>query len=145
MAPNAAASWVMPGAVPKYRDCARGRENTVSGDPGDPVIGFRHVRQPAEEVGPWQLLHDQERGEISVHHEVDPVALARSAGPAGLTLDDFITAQNPDKQLNGRARSAAREKARRTLDRLVEAGKLTRLDGSKGGARGGTPTTWFAS
>lgn len=116
----------------------------LSGDPGDPIVGFRHVRQPAEEVGPWQLLHDQNAGTLVIHHETDPVAMAIAAGADGITADDLVAAQNPDKNLTGRARTAAREKARRALDKLAEAGKLTRVECAKGGGSERTPTTWYA-
>ncbi len=115
----------------------------LTGDPGDPVIGFRHARQPAEEVGPWQLLHDQAAGRITIHHQFDPVAMAVAAGADGITLDVVVAAQHRDENLTGRARASAKEKARRLLDKLVDAGKLTRIDGVKGGPNGGAPTCWF--
>jgi hypothetical protein len=32
----------------------------LTGEPGDPIINFRHVEQPANEVGPWRLPHHHE-------------------------------------------------------------------------------------
>ncbi|KUH97946.1 hypothetical protein AU190_22235 [Mycolicibacterium acapulense] len=115
----------------------------LSGDPGDPVVGFQHIRQPAEEVGPWQLLHDQAAGKITIHHETDPVAMAIASGEKGITADDLVDAWNPDKKLSGRARLAAREKARRALNKLVDQKKLTRLDGDVGGGAMRRTTSWF--
>jgi hypothetical protein len=115
----------------------------LTGDPGDTVIGFRHVRQPAEEVGPFQVLHDQAAGRITIHHQFDPVAMAAAARADGITLDDVVAAQYPNEKLDSRARANAREKARRTLDKLTAAGKLDKVDGVRGGAKGGMPASWF--
>jgi AAA domain-containing protein len=113
----------------------------LSGDPGDPIVGFRHVRQPANEVGPYRLLHDQAAGEMSVEHSVDLVELVDAAGADGLTAKGAATAMF-DKQTPTRADI---QKARRKLDDLTTAGFLTRLEGTKGGEHGGRPTAWFAA
>ena len=115
----------------------------LSGDPGDPVVGFQHIRQPAEEVGPWQLLHDQTSGKITIHHETDPVAMALASGEKGVTADDLVDSWDPDKKLSGRSRLAAREKARRVLNKLVDQKKLTRVDGTVGGGAMRRTTSWF--
>jgi hypothetical protein len=49
----------------------------LSGEPGDPIVGFRHVRTPANEIGPLQLLHEQSTGTLTVHHSTDLVAGGR--------------------------------------------------------------------
>ncbi|WP_273734171.1 AAA family ATPase [Mycolicibacterium septicum] len=109
----------------------------LTGDPGDPIIGFRHVRSPANEIGPYRLLHDQTAGTITIEHEVDLGALATACGADGLTAKEAAAARydtdNPSR--------AQIEKVRRSLDQLTAAGTLVCVEGLKGGA----PTSWFAS
>lgn len=111
----------------------------LSGEPGDPIVGMRHVRSPADEVGPFQLLHDQAAGLITVHHGTDLVALAEAFQANGLTARDAAAALfTTDKPT-----AAQREKARRKLVALASAGVLTATEGTTGGASGGTSTAWF--
>lgn len=111
----------------------------ISGEPGDPIVGFRHVKQPAEEVGPYRLMHDQDAGMLSIEHGIDLIELVKAAGPDGVTAKDAAVAITEKPHPN---RSDI-EKARRKLDKLVEAHVLERLDGSAGGANGGSTTAWF--
>ncbi len=53
----------------------------LTGQPGDPIVGFRHIRQPAEEVGPLRLSHDETSGTMSILSGTDPVEVVRAAGP----------------------------------------------------------------
>jgi replicative DNA helicase len=96
------------------------------GDPGDLVVEFRHLKQPADEVGPLTLIHDHERGQTSIESQVDLLDLARIAGEAGLTADRaavaMFTVESPSRNQV--------EKARRRLDKLVKNELLTR-DGEK--------------
>jgi AAA domain len=113
------------------------------GEPGDPIMSFRHVKQPAEEVGPYQLLHDQTAGHLSVDFQVDLVELVRLSGVDGLTARDAASA------ISGKEKPSAAEteKARRRLGQKVTDGLLVRVDGSRGGVngapKGGTPDAWF--
>lgn len=96
----------------------------LSGDPGDPIIGLRHAKQPAEEVGPWQLLHDATDGQLTVESEISLVDLVKARGVDGVTARDaaavlFETAK-PSK--------AQKEKARRRLAKLDAAGVLVRVE-----------------
>lgn len=111
----------------------------LAGEPGDPIVSFRHVKQPAEEVGPWQLLHDQSAGHLSIDFHVDLVDLVKAGGAEGLTAKGAATAIT-GKESPSRAEV---EKARRKLDKLAEAGVLVRIEGRPGGARGGSTTAWF--
>ena len=112
----------------------------LSGEPGDPIVGFHHRKQPADEVGPWRLLHDPAAGLLTVEHSVDLVALVRAAGPDGLTARGAAQAIT-EKASPSRADV---EKARRKLTALVDEGALVRLEaGSSGGADGGSPAAWF--
>ncbi|WP_369273863.1 AAA family ATPase [Streptomyces sp. R11] len=96
----------------------------LHGDAGDPVIKLRHLKQPASEVGPFDVLHDHDAGLSTVAHEPNPIELARLAAPEGLTV--LAAAQ----QFFGEARPtpAQKEKARRRLEALATSGRLLRLD-----------------
>jgi hypothetical protein len=116
----------------------------LSGDPGDPIVGFKHIRQPADEVGPWQVHHDQSAGRLTISESFDVVAFVADCGRNGATAIALAEALNTGLQwLDDRERNSAREKARRQLERLVAAGKLQRLDGDKGGGSDRTPTAYF--
>jgi hypothetical protein len=111
----------------------------LDGQGGDPVITFRHLKQPASEVGPWRLLHDQAAGEMTVQHSTDLVAVARAAGPGGLSARAAAVAVF---EKNSPTRSDV-EKARRRLDTLTRSGDLVAREGVRGGDQGGAPTVWF--
>ncbi|SDV00463.1 AAA domain-containing protein [Microlunatus sagamiharensis] len=94
----------------------------LTGNPGDPVVGVRHLKQPASEVGPLQIVHDHGAGRSQVWHAADLVVLAKQ--PGGITAQDAASALfDTDKPS-----PAEREKARRRLERLVSAGSLMVLD-----------------
>ena len=104
----------------------------LAGEPGDPIIGFQHVKQPAGEVGPWRLLSDPAAGQLTIEHEADLVELAKVKGIDGLTARDAAIAlfENP------KPTKAQKEKARRKLVRLEAAGVLVCVE------RGDT-AAWF--
>jgi hypothetical protein len=110
----------------------------LSGKPGDPIIRFRHTRQPAAEVGPYKLISYQDTGEIAIYHAVDLVELAK-AGKNGLTVKDAACAlsetDKPDPN--------DIEKARRRLNKLVDTGKLRQVEGHRGGSAGEGEARWY--
>jgi hypothetical protein len=111
----------------------------LTGEPGDPLVGFKHVKQPAEELGPWQLGHDQIAGLLTVEHRVDLLALVNAAGVDGLTAKGAaIAITQKQEPSNGDI-----AKARRKLIKLEADGDLVQFEGTKGGADGGTPSAWF--
>jgi hypothetical protein len=113
----------------------------LTGQPGDPVVGFRHIRQPAQEVGPLMLSHDESSGTISILSSTDPVALAKEAGDEGITAKGLAVVMfDITKPSRGEI-----EKARRHLDRLTSEGSLTCIAGTTGGSKGGTQTRWVAA
>lgn len=107
----------------------------LSGEPGDPVVAWRHVKQPIDEVGPWQLLHDPVAGVLTVEFEVDVLDLVRANGADGLTAKDAAAAifENP------RPSKAAVMKARRRLEKLATEGVLVCV---KASAASGS-NAWF--
>lgn len=108
------------------------------GEPGDPIVSFRHVKQPAEEVGPYQLLHDQSAGHLSIDFQVDLLELVKLSGAHGLTAKEAATAITGKDKPSG----AEVEKARRRLNQKVSEGVLVRLGGDRG--RGST-AAWFVA
>lgn len=116
----------------------------LTGEPGDPIVGFKHAKQPAEEIGPWQLAHDQIAGLLTVDHRVDLVELVRAAGVEGLTAKGAAVAIFQKSKPS----AAEVEKARRMLDQKAKDGPLVRVDGSRGGAvkvGSPTPSAWFVA
>lgn len=94
------------------------------GEAGDPVVKLRHLKQPMNEVGPFNIVHDHERGTTSVEEGVDLYELVRRSGPDGLTplkaAEALFEAKAPTR--------AQKEKARRKLDKAVDEGRLTRME-----------------
>jgi replicative DNA helicase len=103
----------------------------VWGAPGDPIVSFRHLKQPAAEVGPFRLRHDHARGETEIFHQVDALELMAHMGPAGLSAVELSAQMFPPASAAGPSQSE-REKARRKLELLVDAGLAERLGGGKG-------------
>lgn len=114
---------------------------SLFGDPGDPVVSFRHLKQPMNEVGPWKLLHDHATGRTTVQHAPDLVELARMSRPEGLTK---VSAA---EMLYGTTKPtpAEKEKAGRKLGELATKGILVEIPGAKGGPGGSRPTTWHVA
>lgn len=106
----------------------------LAGAPGDPVVSFHHVKQPAGEVGPFRILHDHEAGRSTVWHAADLVSIAKA--------QDGITAAEAAMALfdTEKPTPAEREKARRKLEELARRGLLTiASQGDRGTA---TATRW---
>ena len=103
----------------------------LSGEPGDPIVRFRHAKQPAEEVGPWRIHHDQTTGQMDVQR-VDLVMIARNCGANGLT------AERAAQEMYERSKVSDSQvkKAERRLDWLATKGLLYRVDG-------GLLPSWF--
>jgi replicative DNA helicase len=80
------------------------------GEPGDPVVELRHLKQPAEEVGPFNVLHDHERGLSTLHEPPELAAMLYDRGAEGMTVNEAAEA------LFGPSPSKAQiEKTRRKL------------------------------
>ena len=96
----------------------------LDGNPGDPLVEFRHLKFPVSEVGPMKVSHDQASGLLTVAEQVDLVAVAQA--------DGSITVKQAALLLFGSATTNEIEKARRRLDKRVVAGELVKKD--EGGA-----------
>lgn len=111
------------------------------GEPGDLVIRFHHRKMPADEVGPWRLHYDTDRGELAVVGTLDLWKLVNNAGPDGVTAKAAAEAMYE----KNKPTEAECHKAARQLNKLVKDGSLTRIDGTRGGPGGSIPTVWFVA
>jgi replicative DNA helicase len=93
------------------------------GKPGDPLVEMLHLKQPQEEVGPWRLVHDHERGTVDLN---EPAELGRliAAAAGGLTVREAAAAVFSTEDPT----PAQVEKARRKLERLAAEGIARRVD-----------------
>lgn len=103
----------------------------LTGEPGDLVVRFRHAKTPANEVGPWHLHLDPERGEFTVQ-KCDLLVSARNSGAQGLSAEDAAK----DLYDTRRPSASEKKKAERQLSTLEAKGLLKRIEG-RGGA------VWF--
>ncbi len=109
----------------------------LSGEPGDPIVGMHHVKQPMDEVGPLKISHDAATGRSTIWHSADLLGLAKAQGT--ITAVDAATALfDTDKPT-----PTEREKARRALNRLTGQGLLEVAE--TGDKTRQTPTTWRAA
>lgn len=118
-------TWITAGA---------GSVLLLAGSPGDPIVTMRHLKQPANEIGPLQVLHDQDTGMSSVWHQADLVALAGQ--PGGVTAvkaaEALFDAETPTP--------SEKAKARRKLDRLANEGHIKVTD--EGDQTTNSPRRW---
>ncbi|WUR84508.1 ATP-binding protein [Streptomyces phaeochromogenes] len=105
------------------------------GEAGDPIVSFRHLKQPMNEVGPFQLIHDHPSGLTTVRHSVDLVDMARIKGVHGLTAADAASALFETKKPT----PAEKERIRRRLGQLVDKGLLSKREP----ASPGDPVRWY--
>jgi replicative DNA helicase len=92
----------------------------LTGEPGDPITGFRHAKQPVEEVGPWQLVYDPVAGALTVESETSLVDRVRAKGVDGLMARDAAVALFE----TAKPTKAQKEKGRRRLVKLEAEGVL---------------------
>ena len=83
------------------------------GDAGDPVVEFKHLKPPRNEVGPFMVEIDHAAGTMAVVDGTDLLGVLRDAR-------DGLTAKEAARSLDGASERAKVEKARRKLDGFVE-------------------------
>jgi replicative DNA helicase len=115
-------TWITAGA---------GSVISLWGSAGDPIVAFKHLKQPAGECGPWRLKHDHPRGVTEIWHEVDVLDILAHAKGALTAQQLACQIYSPDK---GKPSASEVEKARRKLDQLVEKGLAHKI--ANGGGRG---------
>lgn len=97
------------------------------GEPGDLVVSFKHLKQPVEEVGPFDLLHDHVHGSTTLHDHTDLEQYLANT-PNGLTCKDAarLVFNKEDPKPNDI------EKARRKLEALIARNRAQRKDDPDG-------------
>jgi hypothetical protein len=109
----------------------------LSGQPGDPIVNFHHIKQPADEVGPFKVMHDHATGRSEVWHGFDLLSLARQ--PGGVSAVEAAHAMfDTDKPS-----ANEKEKARRRLEKLEREGLLGISE--QGDQRANLPRRWGLS
>jgi replicative DNA helicase len=109
---------------------------SIWGAPGDPIVSFKHMKQPASPLGPWRLIHDPDHGRTRIWHEVDLLQLVRGTGTAGLTAQ--AAAHTLYAVVDGKPTQSQQEKARRRLEKYVTDGLIVRHGGSRGRSTDGS-------
>ena len=110
----------------------------LHGNPGSGTAVLRHLKPPAEPVGPLHVKFDYYTGAVTRADTFDPLAWLRSQHQP-------VTAQHLAAAAYGDQDRSAVERARRDLDRLTRRSLACRHDGHRGGSGGGTATTWTAA
>lgn len=119
-------TWITSGA---------GSVISLWGSPGDPVVRWRHLKQPAQEVGPFTVVHDHDAGTSEVEAQVDVLRVVASAGASGLTAEALARRLFDAQKIT----PALREKARRQLDKRVNSGHLIKRESTQSGV----PAAYF--
>jgi hypothetical protein len=111
----------------------------LEGEPGDPTVELRHLKQPAEPVGPLTLRHDHTAG-ITILFDDGPDLLdfLITAGPTGITAEEAALA------ILGRATDNNKKTIRRKLDMLIKEGMAYKVEGKRTG-HGAEGDRWYAS
>ncbi|MFE1104123.1 AAA family ATPase [Nocardiopsis alba] len=94
----------------------------LSGSAGDPVVKLTHLKQPSEEVGPFQILHDHDTGTSALYDSTDLLALVL-ATPGGMTAKQAAS----DVYDTENTKPAEVQKVRRRLEKYVKDGLLERV------------------
>lgn len=96
------------------------------GEPGDPVVELLHLKQPAEDVGPYEIVHDHNKGETTLVPSASYEGVLERAGASGITAPDVASLiHKTDKPSANDV-----EKARRRLEKLVTQGTAKRFAGA---------------
>ena len=98
------------------------------GAPGDPLVDLVHLKQPAAEVGPLSLSHDQRAGTFTLHEARDLYAMVQAATTGGLSpreaaIERYGTADPSRNEV---------EKCRRELDRMAAERRIAKAGEGSG-------------
>lgn len=122
--------WVVAGA---------GSVTCLWGKPGDMVVDMSHLKMPAEEVGPFTVAVNHQRGVLGVADGTGPLAILR-ASPQGVTAEAFsgvlFGTDEPDPNQV--------RKARRKLQAMVDRGEAHRRNGGTDDRGRRRPDTFYA-
>jgi len=106
------------------------------GEPGDPIIELSMLKLSESEVGPLQIEIDHLAGTVGVGQHGDLIGILRQSSDGLAAFDAAKVLYDTTKPT-----AAQKERARRALNRLTDAGRA-RLD--PGSGRGGEPLRWYA-
>lgn len=109
------------------------------GAAGDPIVELSHLKQPAEPIGPFKVIHDHDAGTSALVDQLDPLVILLNR--PGLSAADLAHGLGD----GGRPTANDIEKARRKLERLVRDRLAYSQPGTKGGKGGGIPTRYWAA
>ncbi len=110
------------------------------GEPGDPVVEFKHLKQPMEPIGPWNVIHDHHAGTSRVDQDESRDLIWRARrSPSGLT------ARTAAEALFGKGNPTQGEveRARRKREAYVRAGMMHCRPGVRGGGPGRGESSYF--
>jgi replicative DNA helicase len=94
----------------------------IWGDPGDALVELLHLKQPAEDVGPLQLIHDHTKG--ATHQETNTSSEEILHEHAATGLEVRKLAERLYKKVDPSRKEV--ERARRRLESMVIAGAAER-------------------
>jgi replicative DNA helicase len=94
------------------------------GQPGDPVVELVHLKQPGEQVGPLELVHDHIAGTIGVRERPTIAQILSDAAEDVTVADAAMLLWGPGPSRNDI------EKTRRKLDGAVKSGLAERVNGA---------------
>jgi replicative DNA helicase len=100
----------------------------VWGEPGDAIVELLHLKQPAEDVGPLELIHDHTRGTTTREARSSVEEILQEHATTGLEVKTLASRLYKEPEPNKKQT----ERARRRLESLVNAGHAERavnLDG----------------
>jgi replicative DNA helicase len=111
----------------------------LDGEPGDPTVELRHLKQPAEPVGPLTLRHDHSIGStILFDSRPDLLNFLITTGSMG------VTAAEAARVVIGRAAPSDLRTIRRNLNQLVDQHLAIKQSGNRT-KHGAEPDRWHAS
>lgn len=94
------------------------------GEPGGEQCELRHLKQPADPVGPWHVEHDHVEGTTKIIRGFDVVSFLRKR-PDGVTIAEVAQAEHGTPVKSG---GKEHKRTERRLRRLVSDGRA-RVDG----------------
>lgn len=92
------------------------------GEPGDPIVELLHLKQPAEDVGPVQLIHDHTAGRTLVEGGTSAADILTEYAATGLEVRSL--AERLYKKKDPTPKHI--ERARRKLEGMVRSGQADR-------------------
>ncbi len=96
----------------------------LEGEPGDPSVTLRHLKQPAEPVGPLDLQHDHATGTTRLHRAPSLLDVLHTSGPSGMTAEEIALV------VIGRSSGNDVKSIKRRLDKQVKANAIELISGA---------------